>query len=151
MSDQFTRRDVNRALLSGAMALAMKGPAFRPRVSVTLFDFAIAGGWFHGLKDVRDDLSVGERLTLRAEPENPHDPHAVAVHLRGGGRLGYVPRAANEAVALLLRKDAPIEAGIVGHLDIRRAADIPDDLVFTGFTAGDPRVRLVLRRGMEPG
>ncbi len=34
----------------------------------------------------------GRPLTLRAEPDNPHDPNAVAVLLESGEPLGYVPR-----------------------------------------------------------
>jgi hypothetical protein len=34
----------------------------------------------------------GCRLVLRAEPENVHDPAAVAVDLSSGEPLGYVPR-----------------------------------------------------------
>ena len=39
-----------------------------------------------------DDASPGRPLTLRAEPDNPHDPNAVAVLLANGERVGYVPR-----------------------------------------------------------
>jgi hypothetical protein len=39
-----------------------------------------------------DAASPGARLVLRPEPENPHDPHAVAVDLEDGTPLGYVPR-----------------------------------------------------------
>ena len=31
-------------------------------------------------------------MTLRPEPDNPHDPHAVAVLLASGEPVGYVPR-----------------------------------------------------------
>ena len=31
-------------------------------------------------------------MTLRPEPDNPHDPHAVAVLLETGEPVGYVPR-----------------------------------------------------------
>lgn len=34
----------------------------------------------------------GCALVLRAEPDNPHDPSAVAVDLQDGTPLGYVPR-----------------------------------------------------------
>lgn len=34
----------------------------------------------------------GRPLTLRPEPDNPHDPHAVAVLLETGKPVGYVPR-----------------------------------------------------------
>lgn len=60
MADQFTRREVNLALLAGDFVLAAWGRAAQPpEVSTPLFDFAIAGGWYHGLKDVRDALASG--------------------------------------------------------------------------------------------
>lgn len=34
----------------------------------------------------------GAPLELRREPDNPHDPDAVAVHTADGDRLGFVPR-----------------------------------------------------------
>jgi hypothetical protein len=39
-----------------------------------------------------DGAAPGRRLTLRAEPDNPHDPNAVAVLTEAGVSLGYVPR-----------------------------------------------------------
>lgn len=145
MSDQFTRREVNRALLLGAMALVAPGAAIKaPPVPAPLFDFAIAGGWYHGLRQVRDDLALGEKLVLQAEPANPHDPNAVAVKRGDGQMLGYIPREANEPVARLLERRLRVEAVVVGPLNFRRAADIPDDFAFIGFTDGDPRIRLTL-------
>ena len=34
----------------------------------------------------------GEPLRLRPEPDNPHDPSAIAVDLADGTPVGYVPR-----------------------------------------------------------
>jgi hypothetical protein len=39
-----------------------------------------------------DAAAPGQPLTLRPEPDNPHDPHAVAVLLASGEPVGYVPR-----------------------------------------------------------
>ena len=53
-------------------------------------------------------------LTLRAEPDNPHDPHAVAVLLASGEPVGYVPRDIApriddgwSAIVLRERRDTP--------------------------------------------
>lgn len=37
-------------------------------------------------------LAVGDSVSLRAEPENEHDPDAIAIHHEAQGRIGYVPR-----------------------------------------------------------
>jgi len=138
----FTRREVNLSLL--AVALSCVSPVAVPaREPIRLFDFAIAGGWHHGLTDAAGGIVVGERFHLVAEPFNPHDPNALAVH-RGGTKLGYVPRVANAPIAALLKSGAAIDARVVGHLRCRRDSDIPADLVFTGFVFGDPLIRLTL-------
>jgi len=145
--DEFTRREVNRSLLATAVALAAPGAsiaAASAETPVHLFDFAIAGGWYHGLHDVRDDLARGERLVARAEPANPHDANAVAIDRADGRMLGYVPRAANAPIARLLAEGANMSAEVIDFLNIRRDSDIPVDLVFTGFSNGDPRIRLTL-------
>ena len=140
---EFTRRSVNRLLLGAAIALAAKpAPANETRA---LFDFAIAGGDFHGLEQALPGLTQGTALSLRREPSNPHDPHAVAVHGPDGKRLGYIPREANAPVATLLGRGARVEAVILRMLNIQRVADLPEALVFTGFKAGDPMIRLTAR------
>ena len=50
-------------------------------------------GAFHRPDALVSELAApGSRLTLRPEPDNPHDPSAVAVDLSDGTPLGYVPR-----------------------------------------------------------
>ena len=53
--------------------------------------FAIAGWRFQRGDGVIHLLAAGRPLELRPEPENPHDPNAVAVWAEGV-KLGYVPR-----------------------------------------------------------
>jgi hypothetical protein len=54
----------------------------------------------------------GTPLTLRPEPDNPHDPNAVAVLLASGDPVGYVPRDIAPSVdatwsAVVLREARP--------------------------------------------
>lgn len=140
----FTRRDVNRTLLASAIVLVARPlpvlAAPRP-----LFNFAIAGGFAHGLDAALPDLKPGLHLSLMREADNPYDANAVAVHGPDGTRLGYIPREANAPVAALLDAGKRVEAEIIQFLDVRRARDIPDDLVFTGFQTGDPVIGLSVR------
>ena len=39
-----------------------------------------------------EGAAPGRPLTLRRDAANPHDPNAIAVHVAGGGQLGWVPR-----------------------------------------------------------
>ncbi|HET7850610.1 MAG TPA: HIRAN domain-containing protein [Pseudolabrys sp.] len=147
-TDGFSRREVNRALLVTAFALLTPGArAIASETDTPLFDFAIAGGAHHGLylDRARDTLALGERLLLRAEPENPYDANAIAVHRRDGLMLGYMPRYANEPIAALLAEGARIDAEVVERLHVRDGEETPDDLAFTFFLNGDPRIRLTLR------
>ena len=45
------------------------------------------------------DLEPGTPLTLRRDPGNEHDPHAIAVLARGGGQAGWVPREIAREIA----------------------------------------------------
>lgn len=49
---------------------------------------------------VFDKLKVGTELTLDPEPDNPHDPSAIAIRL-GNVKLGFVPAKQNGELALL--------------------------------------------------
>jgi hypothetical protein len=61
-----------------------------------------------------DAAAPGRPLTLQAEPDNPHDPHALAVLTADGEAVGYVPRELNTSVdeswhgvVLRERRDSP--------------------------------------------
>jgi len=66
-------------------------------------------GAFHRPDALTSDLAApGSVLVLRAEPDNPHDPSAIAVDLSDGSPVGYVPREYTHDVvgwsALVLRE-----------------------------------------------
>jgi len=69
--------------------------------SRNVIDCHIAGFTYYDGLDVIDELKLGTKVDLRAEPENPHDPYAVSIYF-GKTKLGYVPRAKNSAVSNLL-------------------------------------------------
>ncbi|KAF0227105.1 MAG: hypothetical protein FD175_2867 [Beijerinckiaceae bacterium] len=138
----FSRRDVNRALLATALAI-VGGRQAVARPSVTLFDFAIAGGHHHGLETALGRITPGTKLALVREAANPYDADAVAVHL-DGLKLGFIPREANSPVARLLDRGERVTAEVVRMLDIRRSSEVPDELVFTAFASGDPMIRLTV-------
>lgn len=63
---------------------------------------ALVGSRYHkGAYDRLRVLKRGAELTPVAEPENPHDPEAVAVY-HGGQHMGYVPRDQAPLVARAL-------------------------------------------------
>lgn len=58
-------------------------------------------------------LCPGQALTLRREPNNPHDALAIAVHTPDGAKLGYLPRRLNEIPAGLMDQGRPVLARVL--------------------------------------
>ncbi len=58
----------------------------------------VAGYQFHGGADIEAQMGVGDTLGLVREPDNPHDPLAVALRWRGEP-IGYIPRRVNADIA----------------------------------------------------
>lgn len=71
----------------------------------------IAGQSHWDLAEVFGELSVGSKLRLESEADNPYDSNAVAVFWHDT-KLGYVPRALNDVISQLL---------IFGHNDVFNA------------------------------
>lgn len=100
--------------LLGGLGAAVTGPRLSAgRSSVVIQESSIAGFQFHDGDAVWSSLAVGAKLRLVREPQNPHDPDAVAVCF-GEHQLGYVPRAQNSALAQMLDRDERLEARISG-------------------------------------
>jgi HIRAN domain len=87
-----------------------------------------------------DDVTPGAVLRLRRDPQNPHDPQAIAVDAPAGGQLGWVPREVAAELAPLLDAGAPWSAML-----LRELRDSPRD-PRTGVTMLlAPAARLELR------
>lgn len=97
------------ALLTAATQLFAQTP-----VRILVQSSPLAGFQYHEGKALWGQMKVGDVLTLAREPDNPHDPRAVRVEWQGH-KLGYVPRAENEAVARQLDRGNKLEARIL-HL-----------------------------------
>jgi len=69
--------------------LARDAPQVRER---GLLVAGVAGAGQHHAEALQSDAAAaGSRLELRRDPENPHDPNAIAVEA-GGEQVGWVPR-----------------------------------------------------------
>lgn len=80
---------------------------------VVLQRTALAGFRHHEAPELWSAFRRGQILTLVREPENRHDPLAIAVCWRGR-KLGYLPRTANLFVSVLMDKGRTITAQIDG-------------------------------------
>jgi hypothetical protein len=104
-----------RGILAFELSLAI--PRFwKPKPAVISADyelgrFFIAGFQYHDGLEVIEVLEPGMELAVVREPDNPHDPRAVALHL-GVLHLGYAPRRRNRTIATLLDQGAPLRARI---------------------------------------
>jgi hypothetical protein len=71
----------------------------------------LAGFRYHEAPQWFGDLRSGDPLTLRREPDNPHDANAVRVEWQGH-MLGYVPRAQNATLAWAMDRGDPVSGRI---------------------------------------
>jgi len=71
----------------------------------------LAGFRYAEASQVWSELRIGDPLELVREPDNPHDRNAVRVDWRGR-KLGYVPRAENEALAWAMDRGERVTARI---------------------------------------
>lgn len=140
---RLTRRTLMQSL---AAMLALPAPlrAAPAVASVEVADLCIAGGGHHGLRAVLADLRVGQRLTLRPQPDNPYDPNAVEVLGADDLRLGYVPRALARHIAPALAEGRVVEVEITRFRGdgTRPEGPLPGPLWRTDCCAGDPVLRL---------
>lgn len=81
---------------------------------------------------VLSSLAVGDRLDVRAEPDNPADPRALVV-TSDGAHLGYVPRV------------------LLDHVDAVRAGGHALVVVGTNDASVAPAFRLLVRLDGRPG
>lgn len=95
------------AALSGLAAASASAQSVRLLVQSS----PLAGFRYHDAPDAFAAMRVGDALSLAREPDNPHDASAVRVEWRGR-MLGYVPRAANDALAWAMDRGEPVSARI---------------------------------------
>ena len=85
----------------------------QPRLdSIRLKEFFIAGFIYYEGMEVIDELSRGESLELRAQPDNEHDEEAIEIYTRRGQKLGYIPRIHNTVMTELIKQQVPLHAVI---------------------------------------
>jgi hypothetical protein len=106
------RRDFIKHL-SQALGLCLLPSHARARASQSHLIQAcqLAGFQHHEGEDLWRYITVGDRLELRREPDNPHDRNAIRVDWNGR-KLGYIPRNQNQTTALMLDNKVPLTARI---------------------------------------
>lgn len=70
---------------------------------ILLFDTTVAGtSHVEGIKELEPYLNAGDRLDFFREPDNTHDPGAIAVKNSSGVKIGYVPQKDNVVFSRLM-------------------------------------------------
>lgn len=100
-------------VLAAALMLCAAAPSWAQGATARILiqDSPLAGFQYYDGKTLWDDMKPGESLTLRREPENPHDANAIRIEWKGR-MLGYVPRHANSDLARQMDHGAAVEARI---------------------------------------
>ncbi|MGB0722037.1 MAG: HIRAN domain-containing protein [Gammaproteobacteria bacterium] len=92
--------------------LPLEPPVSAREQAVVMQQVGLAGYRHHEAPDLDGFLCAGQSLELIAEPDNPHDPHAVMVAWRGR-KLGYLPRGANLFPSVMLGRGRALFARVV--------------------------------------
>jgi hypothetical protein len=100
-----------RAALAGLAVLIAAGTTQAQTVKLLVQSSPLAGFRYAEASQVWSELRLGDALELVREPDNPHDRNAVRVDWRGR-KLGYVPRAENEALAWAMDRGERVTARI---------------------------------------
>jgi HIRAN domain len=103
------RKHLRAALAAAAISTAAPAPAAEAVIVVQRSP--LAGFRYHDAAETWRHLTVGDRLQLVREGDNPYDANAVRVEWRGV-KLGYVPQRDNAAVARQMDRGAALEARV---------------------------------------
>jgi hypothetical protein len=96
---------------------------------------------FHGEALASDAAEPGSPLELRRDPDNEHDPNAIAVHA-GDAQVGWVPRAVAEEVAPAIDAGEPYSAIVLRE---QRASPRDPRTGLTMLLAAAPAIELRVR------
>lgn len=100
-------------LLPGKKSVAGRTGLAVSSVEVSLCRCHIAGFQYHQGPGMLTRIKAGQPLCLEQEPDNPHDPLAIAVRTREGRKLGYLPRRLNEIPAGLMDSGQRLSAVVI--------------------------------------
>jgi hypothetical protein len=100
-----------RSLLISLFCLLCSFTVGAGEVRMLVQSSPLAGFQYYAGEALWQEMHEGDRLTLIREPQNTHDANAVRVEWRGQ-KLGYLPRAANRAVAEAMDAGERVDARI---------------------------------------
>jgi hypothetical protein len=69
--------------------------------------FYVAGFQFYEGPGILGEMNVGDELSMKAAPDNPHDHYAVELYFKNS-KIGHIPRTDNKHISRLLRQEFPM-------------------------------------------
>lgn len=84
-------------------------PDPEPLTAVGVYEEAVAGFRFYEGPNLLPQLQPGQAVDLVREPDNSHDPRAIAVYWEGT-KLGFLPMLDNRVLAGLIDGGVPLRA-----------------------------------------
>ncbi len=97
--------------------LSSSDVALRMILGEASVDAYVTGLRFDGRAEALRELTVGDRITIRADAHNPYDPNAVRVYSADGRDLGYLSRDVARGLATRLDDQAPTAVCTVSAVD----------------------------------
>lgn len=97
---------------------------------------ALVGVNFRGREAIArvKELTIGEKVSLEAEPSNPYDVNAVKVITEDGVFVGYISKESNSETAAHLAEEGECECEVISflaptkpHLSITLLSDEDDE------------------------
>lgn len=102
---------INPALLA---LIEGKNSSLLPFVrELLVLECHVAGTTHHPVKELEPAMTANDKFILFREPENEHDPFAVAIYTKQKKKLGYLPRDRNETIARLMDAGKMIFATLI--------------------------------------
>ena len=80
---------------------------------ILLFDSYVAGTSYIEDESILEEIKEGDKLTLKREPDNRFDDHAILVFDEKGRKLGYIPEKDNIVFARLMDAGKYLTAKVV--------------------------------------
>ncbi len=106
------RNGRSAGLIAGTLlVLLLAAPLRAESIRILVQSSPLAGFQYYAGEALWERLQVGDRLALIREPDNPYDARAVRVEWQGI-KLGYLPRAENDAVAAAMDRGEQVKARI---------------------------------------
>lgn len=110
------------------------GPTDRRLFKAGIYSYNVRGEHYHRSACRRADLRPGRPLRLLREPDNKHDPNAIAVQSPQGETLGYVSKGHAKRLAKLM------DAGLELHAVSTRGTGAQTACDSVAVVAAEPEV-----------